>query len=101
MFGSMSAMADCNPDACADVRIDRLYVEASGKILIGTTGDEKKLTCKAISDLYLTLEAGAAGKAEIYSAFLAAQMSNKVVSNIQVNDTLPGCIVEFITLDKQ
>jgi hypothetical protein len=101
IVSSMAAVADCSPNGCADVSIERLHVEASGSILIGTSGDEKKLTCKAVSDLYLTLEAGAAGKSEIYSTLLAAQLSNKIVSNISVDSSLPGCVVKFVTLDKQ
>lgn len=39
------------PDHCAQVYIERRYVEASGAIYVGTSGDEKILNCNAVAEL--------------------------------------------------
>ncbi|TMP30449.1 hypothetical protein CWB98_23250 [Pseudoalteromonas rubra] len=101
-FSSTAVFAGvCNPDFCHKVYIERLYVEASGKIFIGTSGDEKILNCNAESGSYVTIPAGTPGADFLYSALLTAQTTNLPIEVIQVDDNLPGCVVQYITLDKK
>ncbi|KZN56742.1 hypothetical protein N474_11355 [Pseudoalteromonas luteoviolacea CPMOR-2] len=95
------AVGKCIPDHCGSVYIERLYVEASGTIYIGTSGDEKVLNCQAVAGGYATIPAGTPGADLLYSTLLAAQMSNKVITTLQVDDNKPGCVVQYVTLDKQ
>lgn len=99
LFSAMSAYADCNPDFCANVFISRLYIKHDGDVFVGTSGDESVLNCNAASGVYVTLPHDHPGADKIYSALLAAQMANKRVNSIQVNDVEPGCVIQFVTLD--
>lgn len=91
----------CVPDHCADVFIERLYVESSGTIYVGTSGDESKLNCNAVSGVYVTIPASLGGSSALYSTLLTAQTTNKKISVVQVDDHQAGCIIQYITLDKQ
>ena len=101
LFITGIAYADCNPDYCANVYIDRLYIDHKGDVFIGTSGDETQLTCEASSGLYLTLPNTHQGADKIYSTLLAAQIAGKKFTTIQVNNTEPGCIIQYVTLDRQ
>ncbi len=90
----------CIPDHCAEVYIDKLYVESSGTIYIGTSGDESKLNCHAESGVYVTIPAGTPGADFLYSTLLSAQTTGRAVSVIQVDDHKPGCVVQYVTLDR-
>ncbi|WP_138552375.1 hypothetical protein [Pseudoalteromonas rubra] len=101
-FSSFAAFAGvCVPDHCSNVYIERLYVEASGKIFIGTSGDEKILNCNAASGVYEIIPAGTPGADLLYSTLLTAQTTNSPIGVLQVDDNLPGCVVQYITLDKK
>jgi hypothetical protein len=91
----------CVPDHCADVYIEKLYVESTGTIYIGTSGDEKVLNCSATSGVYVTIPAGTPGASLLYTTLLTAQTTNKRISIIQVDDNIAGCVIQYITLDKQ
>jgi len=90
----------CIPDNCAHVYIDKLYVESTGTIYIGTSGDESKLNCHAVSSVYVTIPAGTPGADYLYSTLLAAQTTGKTISVIQVDDHKPGCVIQYVTLDR-
>ncbi|MBQ4861605.1 hypothetical protein J8L98_07870 [Pseudoalteromonas sp. MMG013] len=67
----------CIPDHCAQVYIERRYVEASGTIYVGTSGDEKILNCNAVAGVYVTIPAGTLGANLLYSILLTAQREQK------------------------
>ena len=100
MAASFVANAVCGPTGCANVYVDRLYVNASGVIYVGTSGDEALLSCSAVSSVYVTLGITEIGANAIYSALLTAQTSNKLVS-IRTFDNSVGCNISYVTLDKQ
>jgi hypothetical protein len=100
-YFSCSIHAQCIPDHCGGVYVERLYVESSGTIYIGTSGDESKLNCQAVAGVYVTIPPTHKGAQALYSMLLTAQAANKVLSTIQVDDNQPGCIVQYITLDRQ
>jgi len=94
-----SVAADCSPDWCFDVQVDRLYPNANGMIYIGTTGDETKLNCTAPGGVYLTLNSTDAGRDVIYSTFLSAMVTGKKVG-IQVTDGSTDCRIQYVVLDR-
>jgi len=96
----LSVSAACVPTGCVGVYIDKLYVNASGIIYIGTSGDEKALSCSAVSDVYATLNITEPGANAIYSTLLSAQMSNKLVF-VRTIDNSAGCKVAYVVLDRQ
>lgn len=87
----------CNPDHCGGVFVDMLYVEASGRVYIATSGDEKLLNCQAVAGVYVTLSEGSPGRDLIYSTLLTAHTTNQRLT-IQVDDNIPGCIIQYVTL---
>lgn len=87
----------CNPDHCGGIFVDMLYVEASGRVYIATSGDEKLLNCQAVAGVYVTLSEGSPGRDLIYSTLLTAHSTNQRVT-IQVDDNIPGCIIQYVTL---
>lgn len=103
-FGIISSIAQadfCNSDYCGDVYIDKLYVADSGFVYVATSADEKILNCQAESGVYLTLNPDDKGSDRIYSTLLAAQISGRKISTIQVADNSQGCRIQYITLWRQ
>lgn len=88
----------CNPDHCAGVYVDMLYVNASGRVYVATSGDEKLLNCQAASGVYVTLLESSPGRDLIYSTLLTAQSTNRPLEAIQVDDNIPGCVIQYVTL---
>jgi hypothetical protein len=98
---SFMVNAKCSSTGCNAVYVDKLYTNAaSGLIYIGTSGDEKAISCSAVADVYVTLDISEAGANAIYSTLLAAQMSNKLVS-LRTIDNSPNCKIAFVTLERQ
>ncbi|MBU2392324.1 MAG: hypothetical protein KKH70_03120 [Gammaproteobacteria bacterium] len=87
----------CNPDHCGGVYVDMLYVNADGRVYVSTSGDEKLLNCQAVSGVYVTLLENSPGRDLIYSTLLTAQSTNRPLT-IQVDDNIPGCVIQYVTL---
>lgn len=81
LFPSVAVQATdggaCNPDHCGGIFVDMLYVEASGRVYVSTSGDEKLLNCQALSGVYVTLLESSPGRDLIYSTLLTAQSTNR------------------------
>ncbi|OLF75153.1 hypothetical protein AWH60_11050 [Pseudoalteromonas haloplanktis] len=97
---SLTASAACVSTGCSGVYVDTLYVNASGIIYIGTSGDEKAMSCSAVSDVYATLNITKPGADAIYSTLLSAQMSGKLVY-VRTVDNSSQCEVLYVTLERQ
>ncbi|WP_218919595.1 hypothetical protein [Shewanella psychrophila] len=80
--------------------VETLYINASGIIYIGTSGDETLMSCSAVSDVYVTLKRSEPAADMIFSTLLAAQMADKKV-HIRTVDKSVGCKIAYVTLDKQ
>jgi len=96
---SAEIFAQCNSDYCGYVYVDKLYINPNGIIYIGTSGDETVLNCAALSGEYLTMDFSSPGGSAIYSTLLAAMTTNKQVV-IQVADNSQGCLVEYVTMER-
>ncbi|NRD72032.1 hypothetical protein HQQ94_01990 [Shewanella sp. VB17] len=95
-----SAYAACRSTGCEDVYVDILYVNASGIIHIGTSGDETLMSCTATSGVYATLKRSEPAADMIFSTLLAAQTANKKV-HIRTEAKSADCKVLYVTLQKQ
>ncbi|WP_195742871.1 hypothetical protein [Shewanella woodyi] len=67
---------------------------------MGTSGDERLMTCDAVSDVYSTFRSTDAGGDMIFSTLLAAQLSNKKVF-VRTVESSNECKIAYVTLDKQ
>lgn len=108
------AFGDCSSDNCSNVYVDKIYVNSETEvpsdqqnalILIGTSGDETKLTCSpghpsGNSGVYVALDTADATADFIFSTLVTAQASGRPVT-IQVTDN-PNerCMIEYVTLDR-
>ena len=91
--------AQCNPDFCGLVYIDKLYTHPNGIVYVGTSGDESVLNCAAVAGVHLTFDINDPGSSAIYSTLLTALTVNKQVV-IQVADNSVGCLVQYVTIDR-
>ena len=96
-FGG-TAYAHCAAFACTNVKIERVYLNASGPIHIATDGDETALNCTAVSDVYVTLNPSAPNADAIYSTLLAAHIAGKRVT-IRIEGSSPDCEIRYIYVD--
>ena len=92
------SFATCDSKGCNGL-IERLYIKESGEVLIGMSGDETKLNCSAVADVYLSLPYETNGYQSIYSALLAAQISNSKIF-LRVNEGTERCSLAYVTIDK-
>ncbi|QDO85857.1 hypothetical protein FM037_24600 [Shewanella psychropiezotolerans] len=97
---SSNALATCIERGCYNVYVERLYINASGTVYVGTSGDETLMSCAAVSNIYSTFKTTDAGADMIFSALLAAQMADKKVS-VRTDDNSAGCTIRYVTIDKQ
>ncbi len=87
----------CNSHGCID-KIEKLYLEAaSGRILVGTPGDETLANCSPVSNVYFTLEQTQPGYNTIYSTLLAAKIANKTVQ-LRIAEESSNCRIQYITI---
>ncbi|ACA85752.1 conserved hypothetical protein [Shewanella woodyi ATCC 51908] len=100
LFVSSSVSAVCFERGCSNVYVEKLYVNASGVVYVGTSGDERLMTCDAVSDVYSTFRSTDAGGDMIFSTLLAAQLSNKKVF-VRTVESSNECKIAYVTLDKQ
>ncbi|PCK05171.1 MAG: hypothetical protein COA42_18530 [Alteromonadaceae bacterium] len=99
LYSSLS-FSDCQPHACVDEYIEKIYTNTNGTVYIATSGDETKLNCTPESGIYLTLLLSEPAGEAIYSTLLAAQIANKKML-LRVNEGTSGCKVAYVTLEKQ
>ena len=95
----IEARADCSQNACDSVQVDRLYVNASGVIYVGTSGNETGLSCTPVSNVYLTLDPGASNFSTIYSTLLTAQIAEKPVI-IRTVTSSTNCRIQYVVIDR-
>ena len=96
-LASLAVRADCDGHSCTYVKITRMYVEAEGDTVIGTSGDESNLSCDAGSNGYITLDSGVKNYKEIYSLLLTAHTIEKL---IWVRTTNSGtCKISYVVSD--
>ena len=95
---TVSANAGCSTKACQG-KIQRIFLSSSGDILIGTDGDESKLTCQSPGNVYLTISKNNPNVKTMYSAILTAQTTNSPIT-LRALETSTNCEVLYVTLDK-
>jgi hypothetical protein len=98
MIWTSEAHATCDGNACAQEKIERLYVQGDGDVAISTTGDEKKLDCAPRDDIYIVLRRSHVAFSEIYSALLGAKLSNHDVW-LRVIGGSGECAVSYLVLE--
>lgn len=94
------AFAACQPNVCVDVAVERLYIHANSLLYIATDADETQLDCVPYVSTYVTLNPNDANFDAIYSALLAAQIANRVVT-IRIFNGSSTCRVMYVMLDQQ
>ena len=90
--------AACTKNGCYGVTIDRLSVTDAGKILVGTSGNEKKLDCTPGAGAYMQLSIRTPGKNAIYSMLLTAQ-TTKMPVNLRIVNKSDGCTISYAFID--
>ncbi|SDK25324.1 hypothetical protein SAMN05216212_1960 [Microbulbifer yueqingensis] len=95
-----NALATCTSNICTDVYVDRMYTNTTGLVYVATSGDETKLDCSPISDVYLSFTLDEPAGDAIYSTLLAAQMADRRV-RIRIFDGSSKCGIQYITHDRQ
>lgn len=98
LFGAGPAFADCAANACNDVRITKLYVDASGPVYIKTSGNQSLLNCSLESGVYITLNMSSPNAKELYSLLLSAHLQGKTVM-IRTVEGSQGCIIAYMISD--
>ncbi|KZX02073.1 hypothetical protein JL49_02290 [Pseudoalteromonas luteoviolacea] len=68
--------AACDENGCWSVDVEPIYIRSSGINLLQTSGNEEKLTCNAISNLFIQIP-DKGNKADLMSVILAAKLSGK------------------------
>lgn len=100
LCSAVSFAADrCEHWGCIST-IQTLYTNSDGAIYVGTPLDERLANCKAVSDVYFTLNPNAGNKKEIYSSLLAAYVSGKKIQ-LRVKENTPDCELSYVRLDAQ
>lgn len=89
------SFADCSTKACSPVTVDMLYVTANSNILVGTSGDESKLTCGTASEGYVTLLKSSSNFEIMYSTLLASRMASQTV-RIRISENTPECSISYL-----
>jgi hypothetical protein len=92
-----SIFAECSGDSCKEL-IERIYLHADGNIYIGTSGNEKGLSCTPSGDIYVVLKNNHLLQKEIFSTLLSAHFLNKKVW-IRINPNSSPCEVVYIVTD--
>lgn len=99
IVGSSSVFAadECTTWGCIS-SISELYVNAEGSIIVGTPLDEKLANCTPVSGVFFTLNPSAGNAKEIYSALLAAYMSDKKVQ-LRIVEGSDQCELSYVRLN--
>lgn len=88
------SMATCSSAGSCTGTVERIYTRAGGNVLVGIDGDETKLPCTAVSNVYFTLKKSSANFKELYATLLSAQISEKEVL-VRALDGSPDCEVSY------
>ena len=97
-FGYTTAYADCNGNACVNVKIKRLFVRSEAGISISTTGNETNLNCAGPGHTYIELRTSHPNYDEIYSLLLAAKLADYDVWIRTVTSTV-NCRIQYVVLE--
>lgn len=81
--------------ACSSVTVDRIYLNAEGNHLIGTSGDESKLNCTAAGGL-LTLDSNRSNKRDMLALLMLSQVTKQSLS-IRLIDNSSNCEITYIS----
>lgn len=98
LFASF-AFSDCSDIRCSGVIVDRIYINDSGRVRIGTSGDEKLLSCTPSGGKYIWIPKSE-NESLIVSSFMVAQATGRSVM-VRVKDTseYSDCELNYMTLD--
>ena len=90
--------ASCTKTGCTD-KINTIYVTSTGKILVGTDGNEKALNCAGggVSGVYVSVNQNAKGANQIYSLLLTAKSMGKKVK-LRIVEGSKYCDISYATL---
>ncbi|MEY8198704.1 MAG: hypothetical protein RPS47_05645 [Colwellia sp.] len=101
IFFSSAAFSECGGGSCTDVKITRMFISADGNSVIGTSGDESKLSCDAGSKGYITLDKDTSENYNaVYALLLAAHTTEhpmRIRTNESEND---ACKIIYVVSDK-
>lgn len=93
---SLEVSAACQATYCDNVKVENLYITATGEIYVFTSGAESNLNCSGTSNgEYLTLNTSDKNYKEIYSALLSARTIDQPMK-ININDGSVGCTIERV-----
>ncbi|MBD1557667.1 hypothetical protein HC752_12060 [Vibrio sp. S9_S30] len=96
---SFQSFADCSGYSCTGVKVSRLYINADGHSVIGTSGNEANLTCDAGKSGYIQLDISNKNYDAVYSLLLAAHTTEHPVW-IRTNSDSSTCKVVYVVSDK-
>jgi hypothetical protein len=100
LLSAPTALADCAGKACADVYIDRIYIQGQGAIFIGTSGNETLLNCTAVSSVYVTLDPSERNSDLMYAQLRDAQAEDKKVY-VRIQENSSDCKIQHIIIDRR
>jgi hypothetical protein len=91
------AWAECNAERCVG-KVVRMQIRTDDNIVyIGMDGDERRLSCTPVSNLYVVLEGSQPLFRETFSALVAAEVSGTTVT-VRINSSSQQCRVEYVIL---
>ncbi|MEM1432825.1 MAG: hypothetical protein AAGG11_02085 [Pseudomonadota bacterium] len=94
-----AAYAQCDSRSCTGL-LKRLYMSDS-RLLIGIDGDLKRLSCNAVSDVYIEAPLSHPAFDSWHSMLLGAMLSKRPVSiRIRKGERQGECLVGYIVLDR-
>ena len=99
VLAPVQSYAACDESGCWSVDVDQIYIRSAGFNLLQTSGNEIKLTCTAISNVFIQIP-DKGNKAELMSVLLAAKLSGKKI-DVRTNHDNGNCIIEYLRFSKQ
>lgn len=96
---SFQTFAGCSGHNCTSVKVSRLYINADGHSVIGTSGNEANLTCDAGQGGYIQLDLSNKNYDAVYSLLLAAHTTEHPIW-IRTNSDPSACKVVYVVSDK-
>lgn len=93
------AVADCSDVRCSNVTVDRIYITDSGRVRVGTSGDEKLLSCTPSGGRYIWIPKSE-NEGLIVSSFMTAQATGRsVMVRVKDSSVYSDCELSYMTLD--
>ena len=89
----------CSSGSCIS-KIEKIYTQINGNVLVSTNQDEKLTNCTPVSGVYFTLNTSLKNADMVYSTLLSASMLNKTV-NIRIVENTANCLISYVILDSK